>query len=108
MLRALAEGRVRWGFWPPGSDPHRDGCGLWLEEWSEGTDSESDYELKAPREQSRLREHSDAEGGDEAEEDEGSSEDETEFTKANRAGFFAALSPDEGDDDDDDDEGEDE
>jgi hypothetical protein len=33
VLRYLAEGRIAWGFWPPGStDPNAKGKGIWIED----------------------------------------------------------------------------
>lgn len=103
ILRDLAEGNIRWGFWPPGTKPAREGHGLWLGEW-DGLDSGdgSDSELEARISQLRIAQLTDGKEDNE-EEDDVESEEETEYDKANKAGFFAALSPDEGDDDDDDD-----
>lgn len=101
MLRALAEGRVRWGFWPPGSEPTRDGQGLWLGEW-QSSDSEFDS--------GSLSEDSDPPTvvtveAVESDDDEDEIDDESPAVKLNNASFFAALSL--GNDDDDED-GEDE
>lgn len=101
MLRALAEGRVRWGFWPPGSEPTRDGQGLWLGEWQS---SDSEFESGS------LSEDSDpptvvtvaAVESDDDEEDE--IDDESPAVKLNNASFFAALSLDNDDEDDDEDD----
>lgn len=89
MMRAIANGRVRWGFWPPGSTPHREGCGLWLGEWQENR-SDSGYERDSAHEELVLED--DFESSDE-------SNDESDFVKANNASFFAALSVRDPDDD---------
>jgi hypothetical protein len=99
MMRALADGRVRWGFWPPGAAPHREGCGLWLGEWREH-ESDPDHKHDDAVHQDLLDEDSDEE---EEEEEEEATDDETDFAKANNASFFAALSLGNDDDDDDDD-----
>ena len=31
VMRVLADGRIRWGFWPPGSESAGEGVGIWLE-----------------------------------------------------------------------------
>lgn len=98
MMRALAEGRVRWCFWPPGSQPQRDGQGLWLGEWH-GEDSElesfSEHDSDGPTRPSQEV------AGDDDEDD--ASDEEPEAVKLNNASFFAALSLDNAGDDDDDD-----
>lgn len=103
MMRALAEGRVRWGFWPPGTTPQREGQGLWLGQYEEIAESDPEHHMaklniKSDEDVSPVEEE---EEDDEEEEEE---DEETEFTKANRASFFAALSPDEDDDEEDDDD----
>lgn len=104
IMRSLAEGRVRWCFWPPNSNPHRDGCGLWLglhhSTGSEGlSDVDSEVETSPKRKNVKMTSPTRPKEG--AVENESSDED-TEFTKANNAGFFAALSLDDGGDDEDD------
>ncbi|KAL1409274.1 hypothetical protein Q8F55_006107 [Vanrija albida] len=103
MMRALADGRVRWGFWPPGAAPARDGEGICLGEWrGDATASESDEETD---EEDGAEVHS-HESEPEAEEAEDDDDDEDpgadEFVKANNASFFAALSLADGGDEDDD------
>ncbi|CAK9781736.1 P-loop containing nucleoside triphosphate hydrolase protein [Cutaneotrichosporon oleaginosum] len=100
MMRALAEGRVRWCFWPPNSSPHRDGDGLWLGR-SHGSGSECFTDLDSETGASPQRgltmplaatkaalPRTPAEDTDE------SSDSDTAFTEANSASFFAALSVD--------------
>lgn len=100
-MRALADGRVRWGFWPPGATPVRDGEGVCLGEWSgdatsDDEDSDSELDVSGKEEASSPRSKT------EDEEDEESDVDESQFAKANNASFFAALSL--GDDNNDSDE----
>ena len=50
VLRALAEGRIRWAFWPPGTDPQTiskhqgegGGAGIWIAH-DQGHDDDEDY-----------------------------------------------------------------
>ena len=117
VLRALAEGKIRWGFWPPGTDlslvegnileEDKKGNGIWIRS-SEGLvsqdydwDNESDYESDDGREDKNTR-------GDESEEDvlhddeevEGDEEEDEEDSEEERpsvttTGRFGALSFDE-------------
>ncbi|KAH9857967.1 hypothetical protein C2E23DRAFT_156293 [Lenzites betulinus] len=132
VLRALAEGRIRWAFWPPGTDPamikaHQpvESAGIWVaqghvdvdidvdfdhdndhdEEHHHGTsgeDSEEDSEVDDEDED----EDSDADAIDEGEED----EDEVPAGRgrgatATTTGRFGALLLDDDADDVDDSEG---
>lgn len=105
-MRALADGRVRWGFWPPGAAPVREGEGICLGEWhGDATASEGDEEagdegdvphhLATPAPEAHEMELEDIEDDDVHD----------DFAKTNNASFFAALSlADAGDDDDEEDD----
>lgn len=121
-MRSLADGRIHWGFWPPGSDvTSRQGRGIYLshledaklhdvhrdEAGEEDSDdgmtrlrdaggTEEDTVEKAPR----------SDGSDEEVEEE--SEEEGPAVLANRHGFFAALEDGNNDEDEDKDEEDDE
>ncbi|EMD41935.1 hypothetical protein CERSUDRAFT_129177 [Gelatoporia subvermispora B] len=53
ILRSLAELRVRWAFWPPGTPlelitaHHEDGCGIWIAQDVDEIDRDSDEEPAA-------------------------------------------------------------
>lgn len=112
MLRALADGRVRWGFYPPGGWTEREGVGAWLggrpdidgePDDEDGLDGEMLSDLDSDGDENKRH------GAEEDEEEEEESEEsEDEFQAANKHSFFAALSLDDGDDDDDDEEEEEE
>lgn len=91
MMRALAEGRVRWCFWPPGSEPKRDGQGLWLGE-RESTDDE--YEFTSDDGSDSQKEAAAPTKGEDSagDSDDDESDGESEAVKLNNASFFAALS----------------
>lgn len=97
VLRALAEGRIRWAFWPPGTnarvvEQHQggvEGAGIWVPD-SSGADHDivavSDDEITAPSSEER--------NGSDTTEDE-SEEEAVELTPALVGGApsrFAALS----------------
>jgi hypothetical protein len=97
LLRALADGKVSWGFWPPGTEHERikaegDGYdGIWitredLEEVDEDSEAESEIE-------DDVDETATTEDGDSVEDDE-EDEDEDEVPGLN-AGRFGALSIEE-------------
>ncbi|EPT01482.1 hypothetical protein FOMPIDRAFT_1161303 [Fomitopsis schrenkii] len=98
ILRALAEGRIRWAFCPPGTDPclvqqqgGADGAGIWVPDLSDAAhdvDVESDGDVTAP--------YTDEGSQSDAAEDE-SEEEAAEPTSALASGAlsrFAALSLD--------------
>lgn len=92
---------MRWGFWPPGSSPQRDGQGLWLGEWqSSDSEFESFSEPESDPPTAVTVEAVDSDVKDEAED----SDDEPEAVKLNNASYFAALSLDAEDDEDEEDE----
>ena len=96
VLRALAEGRVRWGFWPPGTDTSvlsEAGDGIWISSGDDaaGVDSESDGEEEGGE---QYRDSEPDEGGSQEgdfpdEEEEG--EEDEESSKASFGGRFGAL-----------------
>lgn len=101
VLRTIADGRVRWGFWPPGSSEEalaaREGKGVWLENTPELEDEEAGGERSEESDESEDDEASGVgavPGSDNAEEEE---EDESEsepagFAVQNTRSFFNALS----------------
>ncbi|GMK54708.1 hypothetical protein CspeluHIS016_0112940 [Cutaneotrichosporon spelunceum] len=88
MLRSVADGRVRWGFWPPGDVDGRAGA---LEVESDESGSEGEKEEGEKRDEA-----SDAIEEDGAEESESDESEEDSFVKQNQRSFFAALSLDDG------------
>ncbi|KAI0361392.1 P-loop containing nucleoside triphosphate hydrolase protein [Trametes cingulata] len=105
ILRALAEGRIRWAFWPPGTDPatiraHQpvEGAGIWLgakdgqdahdieldeheHEHEAGHTDEAETTLSEAEDGHSLEEEEDGEGEEgeeEDEEDQNKDEDEAE------------------------------
>jgi hypothetical protein len=108
-MRALTDGRVRWGFWPPGS-ADREGVGIWLE----GTgieDADEDEEEDEKDQGPEGRDGRDDSDKDATSEEEEVEEDESEKGKAvegkeekavvkpSVGGFFAALEMDSGEED---------
>ena len=96
MLRALADGKVRWGFWPPGSCPDRGNKGIWLDgvgnqaiqdDRSDSGTMESVSENGDMRFPDELKTDEDIEETERLEPEE---DDEQEATGELR-GFFAAL-----------------
>ena len=131
VMRALADGRVRWGFWPPGSDlSGREGSGIWLDDASvedkadeagdhsdeEAVSGSGDSDISEEDEdeddkyEEELRDEEDAqspvEDGEEEEEGEDESDDDLAGAAKPKGGFFAAL--DIGGEDEDDEDEEDE
>ncbi len=94
MLRTVADGRVRWGFWPPGEVEARRGVGVWL-------GGNPDLEALGAESESESEEEEEGDGAGEAsserdqeveEEEVVESEDEGDFARQNQRSFFAALS----------------
>ncbi|GMK56024.1 hypothetical protein CspeluHIS016_0210800 [Cutaneotrichosporon spelunceum] len=103
MMRSLAEGRVRWCFWPPNYTPHRDGSGLWLGQYHDTGNDELSEGYSTAEDSSKginVTRMASQQAVDDL--DTESSDEDTGFTKANQASFFAALSLDDGSDGDDD------
>jgi hypothetical protein len=126
-MRALADGRVRWGFWAPGADVSgREGKGIWLDTIpgaQEGDDSgaeiddvrnellseleEDEDEASESEEESVGQDLEEEASPSEDDESEGSSERHSiEKAPERGGGFFAAL--DEGSDEQTDEEEDDE
>ena len=123
VLRALAEGRIRWAFWPPGTDPqtiskHQGtaGAGIWIahdsgEDGHEDSDYDSDEdEAHAGRPAGSEDEAPSSPDGSEEEAEEGDEEVEVEAPATGAGlgrevvatgGRFGALVLDDQDDDDD-------
>lgn len=95
VLRALAEGRVAWGFWPPGTEKaDSDGLGIWIS----GTDVVGSDEEIDPEGDSKESggEDEDEESEDEESEDEDDEEEEGEDEDRQNVGIgrFGALAID--------------
>lgn len=45
-MLALAEGKVKWCFYPPGTSPERQGHGIWLSDSQSGAESSDDGRTK--------------------------------------------------------------
>lgn len=116
VLRALAEGKIRWGFWPPDIDisairehmPEGEkGNGIWIRPLGDVMDDdweiESDFESEDGREDKDMR---DRESEVEDEEDEEESEEEEGSNVAATSGRFGALLLNEDEDEDAEDESE--
>ena len=71
VLRALAEGRIHWAFWPPGSKLPEDDLGIWIPHDVEESEAESD-----DQEDDNRAAASDAESEAESAEDEGETDEE--------------------------------
>lgn len=97
MMRALADGRVRWGFWPAGGS--EEGKGIWLD----STPLEEQDEHHSGSEGDAGEQPDESEESEESESEE--SEDEGGVKAKNNAGFFAAL--DVSDDESEEEEGSD-
>jgi hypothetical protein len=120
VMRFLADGKIRWCFFPPNTTSDRTSKGIWLggseepPEDSDGvttaiedvsdeeTDNESDLEVPAT-EKPKAVTFDVAESTSEEEEEEDESGEEARGGGA--GGFFAALQLEDQEDDDDDDEG---
>jgi hypothetical protein len=123
-MRSLADGKIRWCFFPPDTTTDRTGKGVWLggteEEVLEDSDGavsvveslSSEEEEDGPTVQRRKSVHFEDDEEQEEEEDEDEDEDESSESEREMRGAarnpFAALQledqSDEDDDDDDDDE----
>jgi len=109
VLRTLADGRVRWGFWPPGSRPVRDGRGVWLGAMSEdilnaegGIEEEQESESESESESGTEGE---SEGGGEGESgDESGGEGLPRKAKAPKGAAVSAKDYDESEESEDDEE----
>ncbi|KAI0375217.1 P-loop containing nucleoside triphosphate hydrolase protein [Pilatotrama ljubarskyi] len=108
ILRALAEGRIRWAFWPPGTDPStirahqpQEGAGIWIGA-HDGQDAldldEAEHEHETPHTDEAETTLSE-QGSEDGEEDEDEEEEEGE---GGTAGRFGALVLDDQDEEDED------
>ena len=98
VLRALAEGGVRWAFWPPGTDASKlseTGDGIWnrrdddeacVNSGSDGEEEEEEEEM----EHDRISESGEASEGEEFTDEEAEIEEE-EAKGATIGGRFGAL-----------------
>ncbi|KAG2022935.1 GTPase [Coprinopsis cinerea AmutBmut pab1-1] len=93
ILRALAEGRIHWAFWPPGSKLPEDDLGIWIPHDVEESEAESD-----DQEDDNRAAASDAESEAESAEDEGETDEEEDAGESGAPGLnvgigrFGALS----------------
>jgi hypothetical protein len=124
VMRFLADGKIRWCFFPPNTTADRTSKGIWLggseepPEDSDGvttaiedvsdeeTDDESDLEAPVTNKPKAVK-FDVAENTSEEEEEEDEDESEEE-AGGGAGGFFAALQLEDQEDDDDDDEGDEE
>jgi hypothetical protein len=105
VMRALAEGRVAWAFWPPDtdvdltSDETDDGMGIWIPRTAEGGAMSVEEESEAEEEErSKSGEESQEDGPKESEEEEEEEEEDEEGEEEPKstgirvgAGRFGAL-----------------
>ena len=124
VMRFLADGKIRWCFFPPSTAADRTGKGIWLggseegspedsdgattaieDEISDNTDDGSDLEVMGTNKSKSVKFEVEESGSD----DDGEEEDSDEEAEAGGAGgFFAALQlEDQSDTDDDNDDGDD-
>ena len=89
-MRALADGRVRWGFWPPGEGRDRDGKGIWLEGTGVLDIGDDNRSADEDEELEKVVSGEETEDVEVEEEDGGSVEEEIETIEKGR-GFFGAL-----------------
>lgn len=120
-MRNLADGRIRWGFFPPGAKTDRTGKGIWLGGEADAVDEEDDDEDRdhhsIPDEDGLETEESDvssdgeteskkvrwADGGDNSPSEDATSDEDVEEEEGQRStpgGFFAALDIDDASDND--------
>lgn len=97
VLRALAEGRIHWAFWPPGTDPrvveHQggvDGAGIWVPDLSDVDDVDVDVESD---DDAGSDEGSESDVAEDESEEEGSS---PALVVSGASSRFAALSLENG------------
>ena len=99
-MRTLAEGRVKWAFWPPGyqAGPEDTKQGIWL---NTGVEEDSDEESEVEDETEEEMEDGSETGDDGVEED--SDEEPTGIGIPAGGGRFGALALADGDTDEDED-----
>ncbi|KZT02411.1 P-loop containing nucleoside triphosphate hydrolase protein [Laetiporus sulphureus 93-53] len=101
ILRALAEGKIRWAFWPPGTDPQTiqnsqgdGGLGIWIPHRDDGA-LESGDEHTAESDIDEARDDEQAEAASEIEEED---EGLGKTSLSGAAGRFSALVQDDDED----------
>jgi hypothetical protein len=128
VMRFLADGKIRWCFFPPNTSTDRTGKGIWLggagvegdvpedsdgattpiqDISSEEEDDDSDVEVTNSQKTKTVQfdvEESDDEEGEEDEEEEDDSDEATGTGGGKARGFFAALQLEDQSDSDDDEE----
>ena len=101
VLRALAEGKIRWAFWPPGAvipiEHVREGLGIWLGDVGEDHEVEADRSEAESDDWSSLEEDTvDDTASDDAEDEENEdAQHEREEEMPVGIGRFGALTVDE-------------
>ncbi|ODO10572.1 hypothetical protein I350_01169 [Cryptococcus amylolentus CBS 6273] len=103
MMRALADGKVRWGFYPPNTSG-KEGAGIWL-----GDDVDESGAADVPSAEEETAEEDEDEdvedGENQSDEEELSGSEEDDKVPMKQAGgFFAALEISEGEEDESEDE----
>ncbi|KAG9079543.1 hypothetical protein FRC06_007677, partial [Ceratobasidium sp. 370] len=95
MMRSIVEGKVRWSFWPPGSNPPLSKSGI----WSQNGRPHEDEDDTPSSEDERDEVHSDEDGPSDngPDEDEGAEGEQVDEQPAAKAtiGRFAALGMDD-------------
>jgi len=95
ILRALAEGRIRWAFWPPGADLSmlsETGDGVWIQ-----SDSDAAVESGSDEEEEEAEQDHVSESGEDASEEgggdlsDGDEDEEEQSNGASLGGRFGAL-----------------
>jgi hypothetical protein len=99
LLRNVAEGRVGWGYWPPGSDAkvieelmQEDGSGIWIPRLDTDDESENESESGEDEDEEEVGELNDSAESSEVESEE---DEEAQDAKIMGAGRFGALSLDD-------------
>jgi hypothetical protein len=98
VLRTLAEGRVKWAFWPPGHQAHPVDAtwGIWLQSGTaEDSEEDSDVEDEAEQEDENGSETEDSR------EEDGTEQESTSITIARGGGRFGPLALADGGTDED-------
>lgn len=98
-MRTLAEGRVKWSFWPPGYQVHSEDAkqGIWLNSGTAEGSDEEDSEVEDESEEETEDGSGSADDRAEEESGEESEEESTGIGIAAGAGRFGALALADGD-----------
>ncbi|GLB35881.1 putative ferrous iron transport protein B [Lyophyllum shimeji] len=99
ILRALAEGRVGWAFWPPGTDTkmisasEEPGAGLWIPRASVVDDDMEEVASDDDDEEEAKEDSDPPDSQEEMEEEESSDDDQDEGTSSDMRGVRKGVSP---------------